>query len=86
MAAVQHAYDPAKADSRVQEIISALITSHQQHGKSADAQQEALTRRQLRFLNVGGKHLSAAYIDSALAYARKTAESKNEGKPSADHE
>lgn len=86
MATVQHAYDPAKADPRVQEIVAALITSHQEHGKSADAQQEAVARRQLRFLTVGGKHLSAAYIDSALAYARKTAESKNEGKPSPDHE
>lgn len=86
MATVQHAYDPEKAEPRVQEIVSALITSHQQHGKTADAQQEAIARRQLRFLTVGGKRLSAAYIDSALAYARKTAESKNQGKPSADHE
>ena len=86
MATIQNAYDPAKADPHVQEIISGLITSHQQHGRTADAQQEAIARRQLRFLSVGGKHLSAAYIDSALAYARKTAESKNEGKPTPDHE
>ncbi len=86
MAAEQHAYDPAKADPQVQVIITGLITSHQQHGKTADAQQETIARRQLRFLTVGGKRLSAAYIDSALAYARKSAESKNEGKPPPDHE
>ena len=86
MAAQHHVYDPQSADPKVQEIIAALVTSHQEHGKTADAQQEAIARRHLRFLSVGGKHLSAAYIDSALAYARKTAESKNEGKPAPDHE
>ncbi len=86
MATQQHVYVPETADPQVQEIIAALITSHQEHGKTADTQQEAMARRRLRFLTVGGKHLSAAYIDSALAYARKAAESKNEGKPSPEHE
>ncbi len=78
----QHSYDPTTADPRVQAIISGLITSHQRHGNSADVEQEALARRQLRFVNIGGKFLTAAYIDSALAFARKAAELKEPGKPS----
>jgi hypothetical protein len=78
----QHTYDSKTADPRVQAIITALVAAHGQHGATADMEQEALARRQLRFINVGGKFLTAAYIDSALAYARKSADLKEPGKPS----
>lgn len=78
----RHNYDPITADPRVKALIDALIARHEQHGTSADVEQEALGRRQLRFITVGGKPLSAAYIDSALAYARKEADLKAPGKPS----
>lgn len=81
MAAEHNTYDPQTADPHVRDIISALVTSHMQHGKTADTQQEIAARRQLRFISVGGKHLSAAYIDSALAFARKAADLKQQGKP-----
>jgi len=82
-----HDYDPKTADPKVQEIIAALTASHRQHGTTADAEQEAIARRRLRFIIVGGKPLPAAYIDSALASARKAADlkepsNKEIGKPS----
>lgn len=82
MATDRRTYDPQTADPRVREIVDALVRSHQQHGTTADAQQESLARRQLRFITVGGKPLGATYIDSALAFARKAADLKNQGKPS----
>jgi hypothetical protein len=82
MTSDRHNYDPKSADPRVQAIITALIARHEQHGQSADVEQEALARRQLRFISVGGKPLNAAYIDSALAYARKEADLKAPGRPS----
>jgi hypothetical protein len=78
----RHTYDPKTADPRVQAIITVLISSHQRHGATADVEQEALARRQLRFVNIGGKFLTATYIDSALAFARKAADLKEPGKPS----
>jgi hypothetical protein len=78
----QHTYDAKTADPRVQTIITALVSKHQQHGDTADVEQEAIARRQLRFISIGGKFLTAAYIDSALAYARKAADLKEPGKPS----
>jgi hypothetical protein len=76
MSVERNTYDPQTADPSVQSVVTELITSHQQHGTTADTEQEAIARRKLRFVSVGGKRLSAAYIDSALAYARKAADLK----------